>query len=390
MLDFSFEVLRQSFFTMTKQPQFSIVIATHNRSRLLMQAIESVQRQSYPVHEIIIVSDGSTDDTAERVQNEYSNDSRVQFIEQENSGQAAARNMGVSHATGDWVGFLDDDDLYHRDKLQKTVEYLHKHPDCLAINNPVWFFAEDEKGPTKTGPLERHFVANDFDECQRLADSGMLPKAYSEHLFITGRSYKTLLQRTAGVMTATMVERRMIQRAGGFNVLFEAPDDLDFFLRIARFTEWHTLPDALVFTRIHGSQHSNTKRFELTFYLMIFLLSIWYGGRPYRGSQLGVREVQNELKKYGESYETISRNAFWILLRRRDVKAAIYALMIGRLLVPENKRFLRLFVHPTVVHYAWVWRNRNRRSRSTQSESAQSESAQSESAQSESAQSKKK
>ena len=347
--------------TMTKQLKFSVVIITYNRSRLLMQAIESVRRQSYPAHEIVIVSDGSTDDTAERVRSEYGDDPRIRLIEQENSGLSAARNMGVAYATGDWIGFLDDDDLYHRDKLQKTVEYLDQNPDCLAINNPVWFFAESQSGPTNTGSLKRDFVAKDLDECQRLADSGTLPKASGEHLFITGHSYEALLQRTAGVITATLVERRMVQRVGGFNISIEAPDDLDFFLKVARFTEWHTLPDALGFSRLHGLQHTNTKQFELTFYLIVFLTSIWYGGRPYRGSQMSLREMHHELKKYGEAYEQFARNAFWISLRRRGVKTAWCALMLGRLLVPDNKRFLRIFLHPTIAHYAQVWRERKQR-----------------------------
>ena len=103
-----------SFFHANLPPKFSVVITTYNRKDYLLETIKSVVSQTCQPHEIIVVSDGSMDGTAEAVKAAYMD---VILVEQPNLGRSAARNTGVAHATGDWICFLDDDDLWHQSKI---------------------------------------------------------------------------------------------------------------------------------------------------------------------------------------------------------------------------------------------------------------------------------
>jgi glycosyltransferase involved in cell wall biosynthesis len=102
-------------------PRVSVIIPTYNRSAIVPRAIESVLQQTYPDYELIVVDDGSTDDTRERLE-EYA--ARIQYIYQPNRGVSAAQNTGVDRARGEWIAFLDSDDLWHPTKLERQFEAL--------------------------------------------------------------------------------------------------------------------------------------------------------------------------------------------------------------------------------------------------------------------------
>ncbi len=102
-------------------PLISVITPTYNRSHFLPDAIDSIQKQNYPNLEIIIVDDGSTDNTKEVVQNFARN---IKYIYQENKGPAAARNAGIKEAKGKIIGFLDSDDLWAKDKINFQLQKL--------------------------------------------------------------------------------------------------------------------------------------------------------------------------------------------------------------------------------------------------------------------------
>ncbi|MBW8371330.1 MAG: glycosyltransferase family 2 protein [Thiobacillus sp.] len=111
--------------------RFSVVIPAFNAAATLARAIESVQAQSWPVHEIIVVDDGSTDATAE-VARRFAG--AVRLIRQTNSGVSVARNAGAAAATGDWLAFLDADDWYAEDRIKLHAEWIAADGtlDCLT------------------------------------------------------------------------------------------------------------------------------------------------------------------------------------------------------------------------------------------------------------------
>lgn len=106
--------------------RISVVIPTHNRSKLLARAIESVLAQTRPADEIIVVDDGSTDDTAAVV----SKHPTVSLIRKKNEGLSAARNTAIEASTSEWVVLLDDDDWFAPDLLDAQENAIRRHPDA--------------------------------------------------------------------------------------------------------------------------------------------------------------------------------------------------------------------------------------------------------------------
>jgi glycosyltransferase involved in cell wall biosynthesis len=112
-------------------PRFSIVIPAYNRAELLKETIASVQAQTFPDWECIIVDDGSTDDTKDVIADVTATDARVKYVYQENAERSAARNNGIGKALGQYICFLDSDDRYLSEYLEKLNTY------CEQLENPV-------------------------------------------------------------------------------------------------------------------------------------------------------------------------------------------------------------------------------------------------------------
>ncbi len=122
-------------------PLVSVVITAFNTGRYLPETLESVFAQSYPNYEVIVVDDGSTDDTRELART-YG--SRITLVEREHEGLGPARNAGLGRATGDFVAFLDSDDLWDPDTLRTQVAVAHRHPESgLVVSDGVEF--EDDR-----------------------------------------------------------------------------------------------------------------------------------------------------------------------------------------------------------------------------------------------------
>src|SRR5712692_6313700 len=114
---------------MTKAPTVSAVIPTYNRGHLLKNAIDSILAQTYPVHEIIIVDDGSTDDTRDLVWR-YNKEKHapwpIHYLYQENQGQSVAYNKGLERANGEWIAFQNSDDVWLPEKLELQFRALER------------------------------------------------------------------------------------------------------------------------------------------------------------------------------------------------------------------------------------------------------------------------
>jgi glycosyltransferase involved in cell wall biosynthesis len=152
---------------MNTGPLLSVVLPTHNRAERLPAAVRSATAQTFGTIEIIVVDDGSTDDTPAVVERLAALDPRIRYHRiAEPSGAANARNQGIDQARGEFIAFLDDDDAWHPTKVERQVEYMTEHPDVGAVSchyrivfegNPrtyVW------KGPTRLSA--RALLWNDF------------------------------------------------------------------------------------------------------------------------------------------------------------------------------------------------------------------------------------
>lgn len=120
----------------------SVIVTTHNRCTLMKRAVESVQNQSYTNLEIMIIDDNSTDATEVYAKELIRTDDRIRYIKiskSESKGGNYARNKGIDNSKGNYVAFLDDDDVWHSDKIEKQLEYLQKHDELGAVSCEVRF-----------------------------------------------------------------------------------------------------------------------------------------------------------------------------------------------------------------------------------------------------------
>ncbi|MFW9989368.1 MAG: glycosyltransferase family 2 protein [Candidatus Odinarchaeota archaeon] len=133
-----------------ENPLVSVIIPTYNRATLVREAIHSVVNQSYKNFEILVVDDGSSDNTKGIVQDIAKKDLRIKYIWQKHSGTpAVTRNRGIKASIGDLIAFLDSDDIWFSKKLEKQIKAFQRNPKMLVIaSNSVYFSKEKKIIPT--------------------------------------------------------------------------------------------------------------------------------------------------------------------------------------------------------------------------------------------------
>jgi GT2 family glycosyltransferase len=194
-------------------PTISVVIPTFNRSNLLVEAIESVLRQTHPPTEIIVVDDGSTDDTSQALARFGP---RVICHRQKNSGQAVARNQGVALATGTFVAFLDSDDLWVDRRLELQIAALTRQPQLdFLFGLEAKFDAEQQSDACE--------IQDPEVRARLLAVDGELPAAL-----------ELLLCENVVPTSTVLVRRSCCQAIPGMDPSIQPVEDYDFWLRLAK------------------------------------------------------------------------------------------------------------------------------------------------------------
>lgn len=219
---------------MKTQPLLSAIIPNYNYAHYLPLAINSVLAQSYKEVEIIVVDDGSKDDSRSIVRT-YGE--RVRLIEQKNQGVAVARNRGVAESLGEFIAFLDADDLWLPTKLERQMQRFFDEPELGLVHCGVEEI--DEEG----NPL---LVRLDGLE-------GWVAKEL------------LLLQRPVilGGGSGLMISRKTFEEVGGFDERLSTSADWDFFYRVAARYRVGFVPEVLIHYRVHKSNmHSNVKLME--------------------------------------------------------------------------------------------------------------------------------
>jgi glycosyltransferase involved in cell wall biosynthesis len=221
-------------------PRVSVVIATFNMGRFVSTAVESVLSQTISDLEVIVVDDGSTDDTAD-VLNTFSDNPRVKLIFQRNQGQPKAKNAGWRAAAGRFVAFCDADDYWLHDKLALQLPLLENQPQVGVVYSKTVYL--DTSG-------------NISEPVQTYQPRGKI----LEDLFVTNH-----------VPFGTAVVRRTcLEEVGGFDETIPMGIDWDLWLRIARSWEFDCVPDATyVYRRWDGQMSHNWRgRYECALRIM--------------------------------------------------------------------------------------------------------------------------
>ena len=221
-------------------PTVSAVVTTYNQARYIEATLESVLRQTYSPYEVIVVDDGSTDETPERV-GRFGE--RVRYIRQANQGVAASRNTGVAHARGEYIALLDGDDLWERDKLAVQTEVACEYPDAgLIVADGVEF--------GDTGVLEPSLLRDVALEL-RLDEGATRTVPY----------YGSLLRRNdIWTVSQVMIPRKVLQHVGPSDQRLKCASDYDLYLRIAERWEVTFIKKRLVKWRYVSTSASGPRR----------------------------------------------------------------------------------------------------------------------------------
>lgn len=182
-----------------EKPLVSVVIPTHNRGWCLNETLDSVISQTYENHELIVVDDGSTDDTGKRL-SQYED---ITVITQPNRGVSAARNRGIKSSNGDLIAFLDSDDTWLPEKLSVQVEYFMRHSEAeICQTQEIWI-----RNGKRVNPGRRHRKISGFFFERSLALCLVSP-------------------------SAVMIRKRLLDKVGLFDETLLACEDYDLWLRI--------------------------------------------------------------------------------------------------------------------------------------------------------------
>jgi glycosyltransferase involved in cell wall biosynthesis len=193
-------------------PLVSVVIPTYDRAFFVCRAIDSVLGQRFTDYEIVVVDDGSTDDTRTALK-AYAN--KIKYIYQENSGVSSARNTGIEHATGEWVAFLDSDDEWTEDCLSAQIERIEMLPQAVGhIANAVTILADGQRSSL-------------FDE------TGLSDRFKGQSCLIFERPLSTIIEYAPWFLQASILRRDVLLRVGLFDTNLSIAEDLDVISRVA-------------------------------------------------------------------------------------------------------------------------------------------------------------
>jgi glycosyltransferase involved in cell wall biosynthesis len=203
-----------------------------NTARYLGEAVESILSQTFADFELIAVDDGSTDRSPTLLAEFAARDPRVVVITQPNAGLVAAGNTGLAHCRGEFIVWMDSDDIAHPERIARQVEHLRGDPDCVAVGSAYELIDADGEPITTFRPETSH---ERLDADHLAGRSGVLPNP------------------------TVAMRRRAVEAVGGYRPEFETAEDLDLFLRLAEAGRIANLPDVLMKYRKHPGSVTATK-----------------------------------------------------------------------------------------------------------------------------------
>lgn len=206
-------------------PLITIIIPTYNRAHFLPRSVQSALAQTFKEFELIIVDDGSTDNTVDVIQ--QFDDLRIRYLYQENQGVSVARNFGISQAKGKYIALLDSDDTWHPEKLEKQLAFVQNNPEFgLIYTHYDQFFVEKSKIIHRR-PTTTSCTFNDlFLNCDIATSS-------------------------------TLILKSALDNVGYFDPSLTLWEDGDVFLRVAQKYPFHVIEETLTYYYHHGK---NTPR----------------------------------------------------------------------------------------------------------------------------------
>jgi glycosyltransferase involved in cell wall biosynthesis len=216
----------KEFREVQKQPLVSVIIPCYNHAKYIGEAIRSVESQDYGNHEIIVVDDGSTDNTKDILK---TFENRTIYLRQENKGPSAARNLGIASARGEFIAFLDADDLWSPGKLRKQMKAIQEDQSVGLV--ACGEFEIDQSGKILGGP----WVYGNYPSREKLLEA------------------LSIGQVVPGGTSGVLIRKECFLEVGEFDVSLKIGEDWDMWLRIIRKYNAVFVVEPLVMIRKGGS-----------------------------------------------------------------------------------------------------------------------------------------
>ena len=224
---------------LNERPLISVIMPAYNASAFINDSIESFIQQDYPSKELIIIDDGSTDNLFKKVEQLLQRHPNINFFRQENSGVSAARNNGIHKAKGDWVAFLDADDIWYKTKLSNQWE---------SMENEVWSHTDS------------HYFGIGYEHRPKRSDLSQMAE---------GEVFWPLLKENFITTSSVLVKKDILFNAGGFDEKLKALEDWSLWLAIAEKYPLCYVPKPLLSYRVHKSSTSRKAREMLPLHLFV-------------------------------------------------------------------------------------------------------------------------
>ncbi|GJQ50989.1 MAG: glycosyl transferase [Candidatus Kuenenia stuttgartiensis] len=265
-------------------PLVSVIIPTYNGSRFIKETIQSALDQTYRNLEIIVIDDGSTDNTPEIVKS--TNNQKVTYIRQENAGAAMARNLGINISKGEYIAFLDHDDLWLPHKLERQLLLFGKNPMVAMVYSDTFIIDEN------------NFVTGKFSQKTK---------------FFRGMIFKELFLSCFITILTVIIKRSVFIEIGPF-LPFKISEEYDLYLKCAAKYSIDYINEPLAKYRIHESNTSKNYETEASDCIKIY--NFW---KNHEGiTEYNIDELIS--KATAKTYYNAFKNA---IRRRGDYKGAI-------------------------------------------------------------------
>ncbi len=301
-------------------PKVSVIIPAYNAMLYLPETLDTLLGQTFEDFEVIIINDGSTDNIEEWFSTVQVKDSRLRLISQANQGQGKARNIGIQNTRGEYIAFLDADDLWAPTKLEKQVNMLDSNPEAGVVY--TWVSTIDSNGASRGRTLKNY-------------NQGKVWRALIQHNFLECGS-------------TPLIRRNCFESVGLFDERLPPLEDLDMWLRISCHYKFLVVKESLVYYRKHPG--SSAKNWEAAVRNFNLLLEKAFENPP---SEISSSEIDTlKAKAYSVAYLWLA----WAPLKSkaRDYKTAISFYKIARQYDPMiifKRDFVRLTVSIWIMQF---------------------------------------
>lgn len=287
---------------MTKltKPEVSVIIPTYNRANFLINAINSVLLQTITQYEVIVIDDGSRDNTQEIISNLPG---CVRYIPIQHSGlPAIARNVGINNAEGTYIAFLDSDDCWCENKLEQQIYYLKEHENVGLV------------------------CSNGFI----LHNSSKSRLFFPDNTTNSKRDYFDLIKNNFIITSSCLVKKDLLERVGLFSedILLRGIEDYDLWLNVGLISDIHYMHEPLCFYRIHEKRISNEPQVIPHYEALIYMFSqILKNGINYSNQNNGKVEKSMKHRIYTLKLEIM--RLFYLSNEKEKAKSLLKDLLLS-------------------------------------------------------------